>query len=301
MQLQADAGLKSLSDSRFVVVGVVRNCAHCLEQEVERLRSAFSGVKRLDFLLIESDSSDQTVQVLRSLQRSTPGFTYLSLGRLAERHPVRTDRIAVCRNAYLHRLNTAHPYVDCDFVVVADLDGVNRLLTRQAVETCWSRTDWDVCTANQAGPYYDIWALRHGLWSPNDFEDVKQFLRAHRVSRYRAHVSAVLARMITLDPRQPWVRVDSAFGGLAIYKKEIIEPCLYRGLLGNGEPVCEHVPLNQEIAKRGGRIFINPAMINCGLVAHSRELTPLGHVVFWLRASLADCRDVLFGVFRLSR
>jgi len=77
----------------------------------------------------------------------------------------RIERIAFCRNKYLAELNYNK---NIDYVVVADLDGINSRITKNSVLTCWKRDDWDVCTANQIGPYYDIYALRHPLWQNND-------------------------------------------------------------------------------------------------------------------------------------
>ena len=34
--------------------------------------------------------------------------------------------------------------------------------------SCWQYQNWDVFTANTSDIYYDIWALRHNNWSPND-------------------------------------------------------------------------------------------------------------------------------------
>ena len=48
------------------------------------------------------------------------------------------------------------------------MDSINTLLAREAIETCWTHDDWAVCAANQKAPYYDVFALRHQDWSPND-------------------------------------------------------------------------------------------------------------------------------------
>jgi len=288
-----------LSESEVFVAGVARNCSRCLPSEIARLSAVLRKAKKTHFFVVESDSTDNTVEILQLIASSTPHFTYITLGRLADRHPVRTDRIAVCRNAYLDRLRVADLYADCHYVVVADLDGVNDQISAQAVESCWSRDDWDVCTANQVGPYYDIWALRHPIWCPNDFEQVKRFLRSHGVSRYRAHVSAVLSRMVTIAPTSDWIRVDSAFGGLAIYRRHAIEVCSYAGLLSN-DGVCEHVTLHSQIIDNGGKIYINPAMTNAGSSYHVREIAGPAHVLCWALCMLGDIRDYLRAFWRHS-
>lgn len=284
--------MKPLQDSLVIVVGVVRDCSRYLKSEVSRIKKSLSSARQVYFFLVESDSSDTTLEVLAEMSGSDACFSYVSLGELRAIYERRTERIAYCRNTYLKRLEEDPLYEYADYVVVADFDGVNQLLTPQAVETCWRHSSWDVCTANQHGSYYDIWALRHPVWSPNDYEQVKKFMRQYGLSRYRSQVAAVISRMIHIPCDSPWIQVDSAFGGLAIYKKSIIQGCLYSGSL-SGDSICEHVPFNAKIVKNGGKIFINPAMVNCSSTEHTRDGSGIGHAIFWLRSSLADLADRL--------
>ena len=57
--------------------------------------------------------------------------------------------------------------------------------------------------------------------------------------------------------------VDSAFGGLAIYKRDALNNVRYIGINDNGSEVCEHVALNKQIKEKGCKIYINPKLINC--------------------------------------
>ena len=184
-------------------------------------------------------------------------------------------------------------YEDVDFVVVADLDGVNSRLTSDVVASCWSRTNWDVCTANQNGPYYDVWALRHPLWSPNDCWVHAEFLMSCGVSRFRSISSAVYSRMIRLLPNSEWIEVESSFGGLAIYRKIVLNDVSYNGINHIGEECCEHVSLHAQIREKGGRIFINPGMLNSDVVGHAVNATGFGLVCFWLRCQLRSVPSYL--------
>src|SRR3954454_6380323 len=157
-----------LERSEIIVAGVARNCAHTLRDEIVTLKRAFGSARALKFLVIESDSDDQTVRTLRDLSNELD-LAYLSLGSLREEIPLRSDRIAHCRNQYLGHIAADPHLARADYVAVADFDGVNRCLTEAAVASCWvSSADWDVCTANQRDYYYDIWALRHAAWCPED-------------------------------------------------------------------------------------------------------------------------------------
>lgn len=216
----------------------------------------------MQWLLIESDSSDATVSRLEELARRDGSFSYVSLGNLRERVPLRTERIAFCRNAYLDVLRTDARYAAVDFVVVADFDGVNSLLTEEAITSCWRREDWDVCTANQRDRYYDIWALRHAEWSPNDCWAQYRFLTAYGVAHAKAWSACVRSRMLRISRQAHWIEVDSAFGGLAIYRRSALQQGRYVGLDALGAECCEHVALHRELRAHGYRIYINPALIN---------------------------------------
>ena len=58
------------------------------------------------------------------------------------------------------------------------------------------------------------------------------------------------------------IEVDSAFGGLGIYKKEAFISATYIGS-EDGKDICEHVPFHRSLKKKGYRLFINAALTNC--------------------------------------
>ena len=264
--------IRPFSEQRMLVVGVVRNCERSVQDDVLRLFHALKSCQALSWLLIESDSSDNTVNALRTLEGKVPSFRFISLGNLRQTMPHRTERIAHCRNVYLDELQSSPLYAEVDYVVVTDLDGINSLLTAEGISSCWMRSGWDVCTANQRGPYYDIWALRHRFWCPNDWSHQYKFLLAHKVLNEAAKWAACYSKMITIDVEEDWIEVDSAFGGLAIYRRVVLNGVQYVGVDEEGNEVCEHVSLNTKIRSRGHRIFINPRLINTAFTEHSRQL-----------------------------
>jgi hypothetical protein len=227
--------------------------------------------KELHWLIIESDSTDQTTDILDQLQIELSNFRFLSLGSLQSQIPLRSQRLAHCRNVYLCELETNPAYQRIDCVVVADLDGVNDLVTPEAFASCWERLDWDVCTANQSGRYYDLWALRHPIWCPNDPLDQCRFLIEHNVRREKAMYAAVYAKMIILNRSGEWIEVESAFGGLGVYRRNVLHGLRYSGIDLAGNPICEHVTLHQQLRAKGCRLYINPRLINTGETEHSRN------------------------------
>jgi hypothetical protein len=92
------------------------------------------------------------------------------------------------------------------------------------------------------------------------------------MAREAATFAAVYARMVTIPQDGEWIEVDSAFGGLAIYRRDCLRHARYIGLNKTGREICEHVPFHMALRKRGSRIFVNPKLINCAYTEHSRRV-----------------------------
>ena len=258
-------------DSTLLVAGTIRNGAAGLEISVLRLSTALCGFKKLMWLLVESDSSDETISRLTELSSRYSDFNFVSLGSLRADFPKRTERLAHARNVYLEEFQLNPRYSECNYLMVADLDGVNNLISREGIDSSWKMGEDAAITANQSGPYYDIWALRHPLWSPNDCWSELEFFK----SKYRWPESAlqksVLSRMIKIDREQSPIEVLSAFGGMAIYPRNSLYEAKYVGLDPIGREVCEHISISEKIRENGYKIFINPKMINTKYTEFSIE------------------------------
>ena len=118
----------------------------------------------------------------------------------------------------MQEIENNEAYADADYVLIADLDGTNNLIDQKGIDSCFSNDTWAACTANQAGPYYDVWALRHHTWSPNDCWKQQKFLQNHGWSKVHSIFSSVYARMIVIPQFSTWIEVDSSFGGLGLYR-----------------------------------------------------------------------------------
>ena len=262
--------VKIVTNQRFWVVGTARDISHALTSSVRHLRNVFSTLGETTFFVVESNSSDNTVGVLERLSSEVSNFSFDSIDGLPDGSKLRTHRLARCRNHYLDYL-LKQQLGDNDLVVVADLDGVNGRLSGEVVATSLREKTWDVITANQAGRYYDLWALRHPIWCPSDYRSYSEFLVAQGYSNRAAHRLSVRARQIRIAPESGLIEVESAFGGLAIYRPWVVGTSRYEGTTPDGFPVSEHVPFHHGARAAGARIFINPRMIN----AHRTEHTSL--------------------------
>jgi len=245
-----------------VVCAVVRDSDQSLRRVVDVVRRSFSSFREVHWCVVESDSRDETLHTLEQLAQSVPNFRYVSLGNLEHRFPKRTQRIAYCRNVYRRIVAWSPRYFGVKYVAVLDVDHVNYGLTREAVDSAFSRKGWDACFANQFGKYYDLYALRHEHWNSSDMVASARFFSSiSGVDEQTATAKLFSQRMVSLSPTTNWIRVDSAFGGLGIYRKGLLRLSRYRGQLG-GHSVCEHVPFHMGFAFWRKRLFINPALLN---------------------------------------
>jgi len=277
---------ESAEATNVVVVGTVRNVGKSLENEISNLNTALGVFQQVKWLLIESDSTDETVQVLEQLKTENSNFNYQSMGKLDQSMPDRTERIAYCRNSYLEEIERNPCYKDSDLIIMADLDGINNILSQSAIKSCFYKNDWDVCFANTKGPYYDIWALRHPTWCPSDCLQQFGFLKKHGWGEYAARFAAIYSKMITIPPDSPWIQVQSAFGGFALYKKKSVTGLRYNAF-HEGLAICEHVSFHENMTKAGSKLFINPHLLNCKFPPHTKKLRFPDNLLLRLRILLS--------------
>lgn len=254
--------LKPFSKSEILIAGPARNIADMVGTDINALFNATTGFKKNYGLVIESDSTDNTINELDLLKQSYKDFNYISLGNLSKAMPKRTARLAYARNRILEEVQNNPAYANIDFIAMADLDGINRDITSEKIERCWSLKDpWDIITANQPDRYYDIWTLRHPDWSPGDCLAQRSTLE-NIMDKDAANNLAVKAKQVSLDPSRGMIEVDSAFGGLGIYKKEAFLSGRYIGLDARGNEVSDHISFHKDLKNAGYRIYINCALVN---------------------------------------
>ena len=253
----------------ILIVGVVRNSEKSIAKEIQRLKNAFENLgEKLSFYIVESDSMDNTVDVLKQIKNSNSNFDFISLGTLEGIYPNRVKRLKFCRDYYVKEIRKRN-LSNIDLVVVADLDGINSKLKSDSFKF-FEEVDfeWDGLFANQKGPYYDIAALRHPFWSPNDcFQSANWWSKYD--GKYHAAIREVFQRMIKLHPSSEKIRVESAFGGLALYRPWVFNKSKYSYGGGLENPEIDHVIFNKKITSLDGKLFIIPGMINGGWNNHS--------------------------------
>ena len=257
---------------RILVTGIVRNIEASIIKDIKTFKEALSPFGEIQWFLVESDSSDKSCLVLDILSKTEQNFYFRSLGKLQKPEFPRTVAMAISRNEYLKEIRENPKFEKIDYVVVADFNRLNNKLTSKAFASCFQRYDWDACFANQSGRYYDVWALRHPIWSPNDCWQQLDFYRRYVKFPEKALQQCIGSRMIRIPKGSEWIEVDSAFGGLGVYKRNTLLKGDYVGSRSDGSSVCEHVPFHISLRQNGMKFFINPNLINTKSTDHSERM-----------------------------
>jgi hypothetical protein len=250
---------------RVFIAGVTRNSAKTLEDEIENLMKCFEFTD-YEFFVVESDSNDETLEILKSISDRYSKFNFISHGKLELIVPNRISRITHCRNSYMKMFYRDQERYD--YLVVVDLDGINRRLKTHAVQVGFQVENEGMISANQLGPYYDLWALRSQNWMEDDchrrFKDVIDAGKSVRVAFFKIFIIPMFhSRNETL------IKVESAFGGLAIYNSIYLKNFYYSELNVDGIIQCEHVHFNRKVSEYGGKLAIHTDFINAGLTKNA--------------------------------
>lgn len=262
----------------ILLVGTVRNVSATLRAEVMQKKRLFENLGKVNVYLVESDSSDQTREILAQLTQADPTIQFCTLGDISQTIPDRIERLRNCRNAYVDYIRK-FPKDTWEFVVVLDWDGMNSRLSLDGIQNTLLRSnEWDACFPVQSHGYYDLLALREKIWMPQnplqlirqeissldldarDVSLIKKLFNEYRKDRIRKR--QLYEKMKVFHHQRELIEVESAFGGMGIYRSEIFQEVNYDKY--EKDEGCEHVDFNKRALSFGYRIRINPAMINSG-------------------------------------
>ena len=256
---------------KIVIASIARNIESTFSKDYDRVLKAFSDFTIIRWIIVESNSTDNSIKLLKKYSKLSTKILYVSLQPDKVIRNTRTIDLAAARNKYLELFGEIRKETKIDYLVVCDLNNLNNKLNKEVVQSCWAQNDWAAVLANQNGPYYDVWALRHKFW--NDFDCWERYENLLKIYRKPSLAlwDAVYSRMVKIPKNWNWIKVDSGFGGIGIYRTAYLDNCKYVGTNTNGKQVCEHVSFNSGIIDNGGSIYINPKFINFNLTDHSRR------------------------------
>lgn len=268
-------------NKKIVFAGVARDCEPYLDKVLDNIQRLSSMFHESAFVFVENDSSDGTKRALSDWGKNKKNFHLINLDGLG-RIPVRTLRLEMARNVYLEFVKNDPGFSDYDYFCVVDMDDVNSMPIQEsafeaAINFMEETPNCAGVFANQIGIYYDVWALRHKDLCPVDaWEEALEYSLAHKVSDQEAYDQTFAKRISSIDPSSAPIEVESAFGGLGVYKMKYARnnQSQYLGSkvkvhIEKGQPLkvfriqtCDHPNFNMGVRHQGGRLFILPFLLN---------------------------------------
>jgi hypothetical protein len=241
----------------MIIVGCARDVAKYWANTEKTLEHIFSCVPDYTCIIVESNSSDNTLELIQAWCSQDFRRQVISLGNL---EGTRTERLATCRNEYMERIKD----LDDPYTLMLDLDAVVQLQSdfKSQLESCLKTPDWDAVSSNRTDVYWDIWALRskalgleYDCWEMIDKATPSYVMTRSGLQKVDPIKKYMLSAAKVIPPG-PWIPVESAFGGLTLYKTDAIRQRRYTG------NTCEHVSFNL-----GLKMFIDPSFISGGKYA----------------------------------
>ena len=256
-------GYETMKSSALIICGITKDDAETLPLTIGRIEKTGGYFRDYRVIIFENDSMDQTPAILRKWAKENRKVKIISesLLNLPVFSRSRFDRLAYCRNRCVEYINDLTEVDGYEWVMVADMD-LRGGWSYDGLASSFAETGWDAVASNSIGyhylrkTYYDTLALKPQTvlkknWVFRLFGEGWQFRR-----------------------NDPLIPVQSAFGGLGLYRREVFFTRRYSGRAGDRE-ACEHHALN---ADGKLRFFLNPSQIT---VVGTQETKGYGSIPQW--------------------
>jgi len=267
----------------IIVCGCTKNSSNYIHNEINSILNLKPLFLSLDIVIYENDSTDNTVNILKSMEK-VQKLTLISESGIQSKLKYRTMIIAHGRNKLVEFVSSKNKY---DYMIMVDLDNIMNNFDQQGLIDAFSYdlNTWDVLTGNCKKIYYDIWALRlnkdtwgqvhNKIWTVCLDYDCWDMINHKKQLRLNERILHIKPYQKHIPKNLKLISVDSAFGGMGIYKVSKIKDCKYVGFTRKCScekynmkvgpctgQMCEHVSFHKDmIEKHNAKLFICPQLI----------------------------------------
>ena len=256
-------GKNFLSTKKIVILGLARNIDSSIEHSITKLVDFAKNSKEYKIIIFENDSQDNTREILNNLKKDNSNIiTIYETHNRPQFGPVqdaeRTMALAEYRNTLKEYVKTH--LSDYDFIVVSDMDFIDFSDLGCYNSFGWFSTHNNTIDAIAGNAFeyknvtlpdqkslwnYDSWAFRYTWWNQLPTLDSMTY-------------SGMLWFGFFIMPvGSPIIPVNSAFGGMTIYKINSFIQGTYDGF--DCEHVCFHYDLKRKIPTF--QLVVNPSQI----------------------------------------
>jgi hypothetical protein len=256
-------------ENSIIVCGIVRNAEKGLSRNIPVIESLCTFFCDYKIFVFENDSIDETKKLLEDWHRRDPANVIVSLNNTNSEKTIPSCGEVKCNPFYSYKriskmVSLRNKYLDfiennsweADYFMVVDLD-VASLNLSAILNSFNNKIKWDAVTAFGYSLSPRLHRRYHDTYALTEYGDEDNPQTEKKIK----DLADKYAKMKETDG---WVRVFSAYGGLAIYRYEAIKGLRYRLLRNDDERVevrCEHYSIYKQMAERGyDKVYINPAM-----------------------------------------
>lgn len=260
---------QNISNKSIIVCSIVRNAEKGLIKNIPVIDKFCKQFADYKIIVYENDSTDKTKQLLAEWNGNNVGNIYVISENIDNSATIpkssntsanpffsrkRIEKMAYLRNKYIEYIDNNH--FEADYICVVDLD-VAQIDYKGLLSSFNSDYDWDAVTAfgYSLSPkfkrrYHDSYALvEYGQ---------------ENVPQTEMSIIGISEKYGNMQRNDNWVRVFSAFGGLAIYKFDAFKGLRYTVFDNRDcrvEVRCEHFSICKQMFERGfDKIYVNPGM-----------------------------------------
>lgn len=291
------------SEPYVVVACLARDCGSTLKNNIASLFNALDNLGNgFMIYILENDSIDNTAEQLRDAQINSKGrVSVVFLRGLDDKFPSRQSRIAYCREYLLntvkelHKASSVFISIDLDSRIAYSIDPV---AFKKAINYVVSGK-FDAVFPISKPYYYDLIALRAFNWSLSDPWILMGNIKP------KGHTLPLLLQMLLVYPRQKsskklqemaFIPVDSAYGGLGIYRMPLPPNSTYIHGSSQDARECEHINFNNFFKRKS---LVTEFVVEAPPEHISLRVEPVSHLLFLLVWGL--CQDLYSLMSRLRR
>lgn len=260
--------MTKVEDLSVVICGIIRDSEKCLKKNIPSIMEICAYFGDYKIVIYENGSIDRTKEILNEWHLTVPDHVYILTGESSD-FPIqayggirpnpffssyRIMKMVSLRNNYLDYVEERG--WEPDYLIVVDLD-VARIDPDGVLSSFKCKENWDAVTAYGYSLSPKLRKRYHDTYALTEYGDEGN-------PQTEKKILELADKYGNLKSSDDWIRVYSAFGGLAIYRYDAIKGLRYQLIKNPDERVevkCEHYSICKQMNGRGfDKIYINPAM-----------------------------------------
>ena len=204
-------------------IGMSKNCFSNLKKNIEYLLEYEKYSEfNFDICIVDSDSIDGTKEYCRNLVNNKEINSFIEVDNLSEKYSSRIERLMVSRNKGLDYINDKikNPALYIPMDMDLDLFSLIEFSKFEKIINDFIHSESDGIFPYSTPYYYDIFALRKKGWvNGNNLLISRNLKKKYLLISFLTNYFLIFRKQKHIDSfdSKP-IKVESAFGGMGIYK-----------------------------------------------------------------------------------